>query len=63
MKLKIYTLLILAGMAIVGCTSNTNEDGELDSNRVDTSGLSTTTDTNMGDTTSTTDSTAVDSTK
>ena len=53
MKVKFFITLIIAGIAIVGCTSNKNADGELDSNRVDTSQTSsvTSTDTTVTDTT------------
>ena len=58
MKLSILTLATVACLAITGCGSNKNGDGELDSNRVDTSinaGMDTGTtqvDTNLSDTTS-----------
>jgi len=58
MKLSILTLAAVACLTVAGCGSNKNSDGELDSNRVDTSmnaGMDTSTtpvDTNFSDTTS-----------
>ena len=58
MKLAILTLAVVASLTVTSCGSNTNSDGELDSNRVDTSlnaGIDTSTtpvNTSMSDTTS-----------
>lgn len=67
MKFKFLAILAVAGMAIVGCGSNKNDDGTTDSSTVDTSMNATGADTTMTtDTTMATDTTMnkpVDSTR
>jgi len=66
MKFKFLTVLAIAGMAIVGCGSDKNADGTTDSNTVDTSMSTPSTDTSMPDSTTmpdTTTSKPVDSTR
>lgn len=45
MKLKIFTLLAIAGFAFAGCGSDKSDDGSLDSDRVDTTMSAPVTDT------------------